>query len=102
MGSWIKAATVGELPPGQAKLVEAEGRQIALFNVGGTLYAIDNACSHAGGSLAEGFVEGGQVECSWHGARFDLKTGQALSAPASGTMATYKVRVSGSDVEIEV
>ena len=102
MAKWVKVAAASEIPPGKAKLVEAEGLRVALFNVGGSFYAIDNACSHVGGSLAEGSLEGEQVECPWHGARFDVKTGQVLSAPASGDVAAYKVRVSGPDVEIEV
>ena len=102
MSHWVKAAAVNEVLPGKAKFIEAEGLQVALFNVGGSFHAIDNACSHVGGSLAEGSLEGEQVECPWHGARFNVKTGQALSAPASGDVAAYKVRVSGPDVEIEV
>ena len=102
MAKWVKAAAVSEVPPGKAKLVEVEGTQIALFNVGGTLYAIDNTCSHVGGPLAEGSLEGEQVECPWHGARFDVKTGKMLSPPAEGDVASYPVRVTGTDVEIEV
>lgn len=102
MPKWVKIAAVSEVPPGKGKLVEAEGLPIGLFNVGGTFYAIDNACTHVGGSLGEGSLEGDQVECPWHGARFDVKTGKVLSAPAVEDVATYKVRVTGSDVEIEV
>ncbi len=102
MGHWVKAAAVSEVPPGKAKLVEAEGMQVALFNVGGSFYAIDNTCTHAGGPLAEGTLVGEQVECPWHGAHFDVKTGKVLSAPAEGDAASYPVRVSGSDVEIEI
>ena len=93
---------VSEVPSGTAKLVEVEGLQVALFNVDGTFYAIDNACSHVGGSLGEGSLEGDQVECPWHGARFNVKTGKVLSAPAADDVAAYKVRVAGPDVEIEV
>lgn len=60
MAKWVKAAAVSEIPPGKAKLVEAEGLQIALFNVGGTFYAIDNACTHVGG-LAGGGFRGGRA-----------------------------------------
>ena len=102
MGNFVKVATTQELPPGQAKLVEAGGHSIALFNLGGSFYAIDNICTHAGGSLSEGMVEGEQVECPWHGARFDVKTGAALTPPAFENAASYKVRVSGSDIEVEV
>ena len=102
MPKWVSVALVSVVPSGTAKLVEVEGLQVALFNVGGNFHAIDNACTHVGGSLAEGSLEGEQVECPWHGARFDVKTGKVLSAPAAADVAAYKVRVTGSDVEIEV
>ena len=102
MPKWVRVASASEIPPGKGKLVEVEGLQVALFNVDGTFYAIDNACSHVGGSLGEGSLEGDQVECPWHGARFNVKTGKVLSAPAADDVATYKVRVAGPDVEIEV
>ena len=102
MAKWVRAASVDELPPGKSKLVEAEGTRAVLFNVGGSFYAIDDACSHVGGSLAEGPVRGEEVECPWHGARFNVKTGAAMSAPAADNVAVYKVRVSGSDIEVEI
>ena len=102
MSSFVKVATVQEIPPGQAKSVEVHDRQIALFNIAGSFYAVDNLCTHAGGPLAEGMLEGSQVECPWHGARFDVKTGSALTAPASESVASYIVRVNGSDIEVEI
>jgi len=102
MPEFIKVASASEVPPGQGKCVEAGGRQIALFNVGGTFYAIDNECTHAGGPLAEGMVQGDEVECPWHGAHFSVKTGAALTPPAAEGVAAYKVRVSGADVEVEL
>lgn len=102
MGRFVKVAQVSEVPPGGARQVEVEGKSIALFNLAGTFYAIDNACTHVGGPLAEGTVEAEEVECPWHGARFNVKTGRALSPPAQGDVTAYRVRVNGSDVEIEV
>ena len=67
MAKWMRVAAVSEIPPGGGKLVEAEGQVIGLFNLGGSFYAIDNACSHAGGSLGEGSLRGEEVECPWHG-----------------------------------
>lgn len=102
MGKWVKVAKVEEVPEGQTKRVEAEGRDpIALFRVGGVFYALDNACTHAGGPLAEGVVNEGQVECPWHGARFKLASGEALTPPASEGVVAYQVRVNGSDIEVE-
>lgn len=102
MGQFVKVASVSEIPAGQAKRVEAGGKEIALFNVGGTFCAIDNTCTHAGGPLAEGTVEGEQVQCPWHGARFSVKTGAVLTPPAGEGVAAYPVRVNGSDIEIEL
>lgn len=102
MGKFVKVGAVSELSDGQAKTIEVEGHSIALFKVGGAFYAIDNTCSHVGGPLADGTVEGEEVECPWHGARFNVKTGAAVTPPAGGDVAAYPVRVSGSDIEVEV
>jgi len=102
MSGFLKVAQVSDVPPGQGKAVEAGGVSIALFNVEGTFYAIGNTCTHAGGPLGEGILEGDQVECPWHGARFDVKSGSALTPPAFEKVNAYKVRVNGSDVEVEI
>ena len=102
MSRFVKVALLADLPPGSTKLVEAEGKEFALFNVSGTLYALDNICTHAGGPLAEGTVEGQEVECPWHGARFNLKTGASSTAIAPEGVQAYPVRASGADIEIEI
>ena len=102
MAEFAKAATTAEVPPGQAKLVVAGGKRIALFNVGGSYYAIDDTCPHRGGSLSQGPVEGETVTCPWHGSKFEIKTGAVLAPPAATGVASYRVRVSGLDVEVEV
>ena len=102
MSQYVRIASVTDLPPGQGKLVEVQGREIALFNLGGSFYAIDNTCTHAGGPLAEGTLEGEEVECPWHGAHFNVKTGAVLAPPAGEGVTAYKVRVTGSDIEIEL
>ena len=101
MASFLKVAAVSELPPGGAKVVEAQGKEIALFNVNGSLYALDNLCPHAGGPLAEGTVQEDAIECPWHGACFNLKTGKS-SSPLADDVSAYPVRVAGSDIEIEL
>lgn len=83
-------------------LVEVEGNRIALFNLDGEVYALDDACTHVGGPLSEGPVEGEEVECPWHGSRFDIETGEVTSLPAKENVATYQVRVADDDVEVEV
>ena len=102
MAEFAKVATAAEVPPGQAKLVEAGGKRIALFNVGGAYYAIDDTCPHRGGSLSQGPVEGETVTCPLHGSKFEIKTGAVLAPPAATGVASYRVRVSGLDVEVEV
>lgn len=102
MSEFVKVARTGEVPPGQAKLVEVDGNEIALFNVDGTFHAIDNSCSHVGGPLCEGEIAGAEVTCPWHGAVFDVTSGQVLGPPAGSDVNRYNVRVDGSDIEIEI
>jgi nitrite reductase/ring-hydroxylating ferredoxin subunit len=102
MPQFVTVATINEIPPGHARLVEVNGNEIALFNVGGTFHAIDNSCTHVGGPLCEGEVHGAEVTCPWHGAVFDLSTGRALGPPAFEAVNRYEVRVEGSDVQIEL
>jgi 3-phenylpropionate/trans-cinnamate dioxygenase ferredoxin subunit len=100
--SFVKAATLQELPPGTAREVDVAGRKLALFNIGGKVYALDAFCTHRGAPLAEGECEGTEVVCPWHGARFDLNTGAALCPPAKQNVTAYKVQVVGQDIQVEV
>jgi len=102
MSEFIKVARTDEIPPGQARMVEVNGKEIALFNVGGSFHAIDNTCTHVGGPLCEGDVEGSEVTCPWHGAVFDVTSGQVLGPPAPEAVTRYNVRLDGSDIEVEV
>ncbi len=102
MARFVKVATTDELEDQQAKLVEVEGQKIALLRVGGTFYALSDTCTHRGGPLSEGDVEGTEVTCPWHGAKFDLRTGGVLGPPARTGVKSYPVKVTGSDVEIEL
>lgn len=102
MGEFVKVAVTGEVPPGQAKTVEINGQEIALFNIDGTFHAIENACTHVGGPLAEGTIDGCEVTCPWHGAVFDVTSGQVIGPPAAQPVSRYSVRVTGDAVEIEV
>ena len=102
MANFVRVAAVGDVPPGTGKCVEAGGKQIALFNVGGAYYAIDDTCPHKGGPLSQGAVEGETVTCPWHRSKFDIKTGAVIAPPAVTGVGSYRVRVSGSDVEVEV
>jgi nitrite reductase/ring-hydroxylating ferredoxin subunit len=96
-----KVADVGELADGQAMVVDVAGRTIALFNVGGTFYAMDNACAHRGGPLGEGDLEGRLVICPWHAWRWDVTTGRNANNPAV-TMTCYPVRVEPGGIFLEL
>jgi nitrite reductase/ring-hydroxylating ferredoxin subunit len=102
MSEFRKAAKKSEIAPNEGRCVEMEGKRIALFNLGGEFCAIDDTCTHRGGPLSEGTVEGDQVTCPWHGAVFNIKTGAVSSPPAPAGVAKYNVRVTGDDIEIEV
>lgn len=102
MGDQAGVAKVGEIADGEAKLIEIDGREIALFNVGGEYYALDNECTHVGGPLGEGDIDGSTVTCPWHGAEFDIKTGEVLGPPAEENVRCYKVIVEGDTIKIEV
>ena len=102
MAKLIKVADAKQLAPGNATVVEFDGNRIAVFNVGGTFYAIDDTCPHAGGPLSEGQVDGGKVICPWHDAEFDLKTGDVLAPPAFEGVKSYKVVVEGDEVKVEL
>jgi nitrite reductase (NADH) small subunit/3-phenylpropionate/trans-cinnamate dioxygenase ferredoxin subunit len=102
MGAFRKVADRESLAPGRATVVEVGSERIALFNVAGTFYAIGDTCTHRGGPLSEGSLDGSTVTCPWHGARFDVCSGRNLTPPAPGEVPCYRVRVQGNDVEVEI
>ncbi|MDA2920024.1 non-heme iron oxygenase ferredoxin subunit [Desulfobacterota bacterium AH_259_B03_O07] len=102
MPNLVEVAKTNELEPGEGKLVEIEGKEIALFNCDGNYYAIDNECTHAGGPLCEGDLEGHTVTCPWHGGEFDIKTGEVLGLPPEESVKSYNVEVEGDSIKIEV
>jgi 3-phenylpropionate/trans-cinnamate dioxygenase ferredoxin subunit len=102
MSDFVKVATLEEIPAGGSLLVEVDMVRIALFNLNGEVYAIEDVCTHDGGPLVEGrVVNGCEVQCPRHGARFDIRTGAALSFPAFEPTKSLAVRVEGQDVWIE-
>ncbi len=102
MAQWVKVAEVGELAPGEKKQIDIDGLEIALFNVDGQYYAIEDVCTHDGAPLAHGKFTGEEIICPRHGARFNVRTGQALCLPAVEPVETYKVKVEGNDILVEV
>ena len=102
MAKLLKIAETKDVPRGQAAAFTVEGQKVALFNVEGTYYAIGDTCTHRGGPLSEGDVQGTEVTCPWHGAHFDLKTGAVLGPPAQKGVPSYKVTVEGDDIKVAV
>jgi len=94
----VKVAQVSRVAPGTGAVVSAEGKAIAVFNVGGTFYAIANACTHVGGPLGQGSLDGTTVTCPWHGSQFDVTSGGLIKGPARRPVASYPTRVQGDDV----
>jgi len=102
MAKLVKIAEIKDLSPGQAAAFDLEGQRIALFNVEGTFYAIDDTCPHRGEPLSEGSVAGTAVTGPWRGADFDLKTVAVMRPPARQGVPSYRVVIDGGDVQIEI
>ena len=99
--NFLTVSYLSDLKPGQCKAVEAGGKTIALFNVDGTVYALDNTCLHQGGPLGEGILEGNVVTCPWHMWEYNVTTGEYLGDP-SMKVATYPVRIEGNEIKVGV
>jgi nitrite reductase (NADH) small subunit len=97
----VRVASVDDVPAGQGLVVQAEGRALALFNVDGTFYAIDNTCLHRGGPLGEGDLDGRVVMCPWHAWRWDVTTGANVNNPAV-KVACFPVSVERGEVFVEL
>jgi len=101
MPDYVKVATVADIPPGAKKIVEVDGVEVVVVNLDGVFHALEDVCTHDGGPLGEGALEGCQLICPRHGARFDVRTGAALTMPAFEPAPTYTVRVQDGDVLVE-
>lgn len=102
MQGYIRVASLKDLPPGKAMSVEAGANKVVLVNSGGTVYALEDSCSHLGAPLSLGFVTKNSITCEWHGACFDLKSGEAQSAPAKGPVPVFEVRIVDGEIEVLV
>lgn len=100
MSDWIDVAPADELPPGSRRVVHADDVAIAVFNAGGRFYAVADVCSHDGAPLGDGEVDGEEVVCPRHGARFCLRTGAALTPPAYEPIPAFPVRVENGVVQV--
>lgn len=101
MARFIRVGRVSDVAPGTCTSVDADGYGVALCNVNGTLYALDNTCPHAGGPLGEGLLTGDVVACPWHGWRYNVRTGTRPENP-DFTVACYEVKVVGDEVEVGI
>lgn len=106
MAELVDVARVEEVPRGTARVVTAGGRELALLNVDGTFYAIDNECTHRGGYLGEGEInpDWGEwaLECPLHGSVFDVRTGEVLNSPATEPVRTYPVEVDAGVIKVSM
>lgn len=98
--NWRRVARASEIRPGEARQVVLDGIEIALCNVDGALFAVDDVCTHAYASLSEGLLCGAEIECPLHGGRFDVRTGRALGGIVDEDLRRFAVKVEGDDVLI--
>lgn len=99
MSDWVTVTRADDVPAGAGASVLVDGRTIAVFNVEGTLYAIEGVCLHRGGPVGEGDLEGCVVTCPWHGWQYDVTTGRNVFDPSIG-LRTYEVRVEAGVIEV--
>jgi 3-phenylpropionate/trans-cinnamate dioxygenase ferredoxin subunit len=96
--NWIRVAALSELLPGEHRIVWDGDVAIAVFNIDGTLYAVEDVCTHDGGDLATGELHGYEIECPRHGARFDVRTGAVLCPPAYEPIAKFPVKIENDTI----
>lgn len=99
---WNTVAKADEVAVGAAVVVDVAGKRLALCNTGEGIFAIDDVCTHDGGPLDQGQLDGKEIECPRHGARFDVTTGRALCLPAVRPVRTYPVRIEDGEVEVDL
>lgn len=102
MADFVRVAEAGDVAPGDLASYPVDELTVAVANVGGTLYAFDDICTHQQCSLAEGDLDGSVVECPCHGSQFDVTTGAVVNGPATEPVATYEVREEGDDLQVAV
>lgn len=102
MAEWVDIAPEAELPSGSRKVMDTVAGKLAVFNIDGSYFAIEDVCTHDGGELASGKMEGDEIICPRHGARFCVRNGKALTAPAYEDVETFPVRVEGGTVQVDI
>jgi 3-phenylpropionate/trans-cinnamate dioxygenase ferredoxin subunit len=102
LAEYITVGKAADIPAGQARVVVVHGRRVALCNVDGAFYAVDDTCTHDDGPLGEGTLDGFAIQCPRHGARFDVRTGAVLRMPAAFPIRSYKTRIENGEVQVEL
>ena len=97
-GDFVMVAESREIGPSSMKAVEVDGEKICVINAEGNYYAIGNVCTHVGGPLDEEPLEGFEVECPWHGSKFDIRTGEPTKPPAARAVPKYEVKIDGDNI----
>ena len=100
--NWIDAGALADVPEGDVVGVQVGGREIALYEVEGEVFATDNICTHGHARMSDGFLEGREIECPLHQGKFDVCTGQALCAPLTEGIRTYAVRIENMRVMLKL
>jgi glycine betaine catabolism B len=99
--NFVKVTETKDIQPSHMKEVQVNGEAICIVNIDGKYYAIGNVCTHEGGPLAEGTLDGYEIECPWHGSKFDVRTGEVTNPPASEPESTYEVRVEDNSILVK-
>jgi nitrite reductase/ring-hydroxylating ferredoxin subunit len=97
---WIRVAALADVPVGTTRLVDVAGNAVCLYNLGGTICATQDLCTHDEASLADGFIDGDVIECPLHQALFDIRTGKVLNPPATKDLRVYPVSVSEDGISV--
>lgn len=100
MSDWVRVAAVETLPAGGRVVADVDGTPVAVFNLGGQFFAIEDVCTHDGGELASGELRGTEIVCPRHGARFDIRTGAVTAPPAYAPVTAFPVRVNDGWIEV--
>lgn len=95
---FVKVVESNEIRPSTMKAVDVDGEKICIINIDGNFYAIGNVCTHMGGPLNEGNLDGFEVECPWHGSKFDVRTGEPTKPPARLAVSSYEVKVQDNSI----
>ena len=95
---FVKVAESKDIEASSMKAVDVAGEKVCIINIEGNYYAIGNICTHVGGPLDEGTLEGYEVECPWHGSKFDVRTGEPTKPPARQSVPTYEVKLEGNNI----